>query len=129
MPDQYGYSSAQEILPRLLSTLKEVGGDYVEADYSGGNDEGGVDDVRVYRRFEENGEEQKVEIEAGTGRWGDPIYDLCNEVMSSKYYTWAGEFYASGTLYVDAREKRVWTEGGETIDAPNPDYDEINVSL
>ena len=50
MPDQYGYSSAQEILPRLLVALKEVGGDYVEADYSGGNDEGGVDDVRVYRR-------------------------------------------------------------------------------
>lgn len=110
----YGYRTASEVLPDLIAAIEEAGADLMEAVYSGGNDEGGVDDVLLYRRFEENGEEQRVQI-AYAGGWSDPVWELANEMMSSKYYSWAGEFEASGTLYCDTREKHAWTDGSEMV--------------
>lgn len=124
----YGYRTADLILPDLIAAIEEAGADLMEAGYSGGNDEGGVDDIILYRRFEENGEEQRVQI-AYAGSWSDPVWELANEMMSSKYYTWAGEFEASGTLYCDTREKHAWCEGGEMVYVEASIVDQIDVRL
>lgn len=45
----YGYRSTYSTKDNILRKLRELGATRMEASYSGGNDEGGVDDIRVLR--------------------------------------------------------------------------------
>ena len=46
--------------------------------------------------------------------WSDDdntLYALCNDILATEFYTWAGEFSAWGTLYADHASGKVWREG------------------
>jgi hypothetical protein len=98
----YG-ESEQAVKDRLLHTLHEHGIHRIEAAYSGGHDEGGIQELSAFNR-----QGNKIE---GHDNWEDPVYQACNDVLSTKFFSWAGEWSAYGTLYVDMGERRAWTEG------------------
>jgi hypothetical protein len=135
----------------------------MEAHYSGGNDEGGVDDVVVLRpagrdyllwplqevmygpekgslvrgyapvagpfptkkaaleharslegRFEAvKAEGEDVRLIGAEGSWDDEngLHRLVDDLLSHDFGTWAGDFSASGIVYADVAEGRVWREG------------------
>lgn len=109
----------------LLAALRDTGGVRLEADYSGGNDEGGVTNIRV---FDKKGE--KIDVpdtilrprKASDGSWVKndangmvqdyhPLWQAADEMLSTEFYTWAGEFSAWGTLYATTADGKVWREG------------------
>lgn len=109
----------------LLAALAETGGVRMEASYSGGNDEGGVNGLTV---FDAKGE--KVEIpdtiqrprKDSDGSWMQsdenglvtdyhPLWEAADAMLSTEFHTWAGEFSAWGTLYATTADRKVWREG------------------
>lgn len=120
---QFGYPSPGTAKGALLQALRESGASRLEAHYSGGNDEGGVDGLKL---LDADGKEFEVpnrgtyrpprEGERGWGPQGQvyeehPLWQAADEMLSTEYGSWAGEFSAYGTLYADLKENRVWREG------------------
>lgn len=85
----------------LLAAMRKAGVHRIEATYSGGHDEGGVQEMQLYN------------VSGGTVSLLDssPLWDACNEVLSTKFFSWALGCSVYGTLYVDLGEKRAWTSG------------------
>jgi hypothetical protein len=92
----------EEIRNKLIHTLHEHGISYIEAIYYGGHDEGGVQELTAR-------DKDGNDIETG-GTWEDPVWEACNDVLSTKYFTWALGCSVEGTLYVDMQQRKVWTE-------------------
>jgi hypothetical protein len=95
----------------LLAGMRKHGVHRIEATYSGGHDEGGIQEMTLFN------------ASGGTINGGDynDLWNACNEVMSTKYFSWALEGSVYGTLYVDLAEKRAWTVGEEERYAPDED--------
>ena len=107
----YLFPNPEAAKGRLLNELANIkGATRLEASYSGGNDEGGVDAVRV---FNATGEELALALifEPGEDAWEHPLWEAANAVVSTKYGTWAGEFSAHGTLYADLVLRMVAPQG------------------
>ena len=113
----------------LLAALRDTGGVRLEAAYSGGNDEGGVDGVKV---FDAKGEQIEVPDtilrprKDSDGSWVPvdengmvqdyhPIWEAADAMLATEFYTWAGEFSAWGTLYATTADGRVWREGSYEV--------------
>jgi len=109
----------------LLSALRETGGVRLEASYSGGNDEGGVNGITV---LDEKGE--KIDVpdmilrprKDSDGSWVHanedglvqdyhPLWKAAAAMLATEFYTWAGEFSAWGTLFATTADSKVWREG------------------
>jgi hypothetical protein len=152
--------SAATLKFAILDELRRLGATRMEAHYSGGNDEGGVDDVTVLRPVTEENPAwlvylhrpnwrqeivrdsfpsagpfssrqeadaaasvmEKAEVEqvtgdfvallgAEVGDWEHGLYAAVNDLLSLDFGTWAGDFSASGVVYADLNEGRVWREG------------------
>lgn len=99
------FGTAEENKAKLFAAMKEHGVSYLEAHYSGGNDEGGVDEVEVLK----DASGGLVTIESMG--WQHPIQEACDRVLSGEFGTWAGDFSASGRLYADMKENKVWRSG------------------
>lgn len=97
----YGRSE-HDVKRVLLEQMKEAGANRVEASYSGGHDEGGIQDMTV---FDSSGNEIAVDS------YNHPLWEACDAVLTTKFYSWALGMSVEGTLFVDMGEKRVWTEG------------------
>ena len=106
----YG-KTEHDIKRELLAAMRKHGVHRIEATYSGGHDEGGVQEMTLFN------------ASGGTLNGGDynDLYDACNEVMSTKYYSWALEGSVYGTLYVDLGERRAWTVGSVEVWAEEED--------
>jgi len=100
----------------------------VQVDYSGGNDEGGVNDITL---FDKDGkvmgrlEEEYIaeEYNPKTNKWertkepsadsklaeglGAPVY--------AKYYTFAGEFYVNGQVIYDVANRKIDMSGQREV--------------
>jgi hypothetical protein len=92
-----------DVKRELLAAMRKAGVHRIEATYSGGHDEGGVQEMQL---FDAGGELKIVEDDLR-----EPLWDACNEVLSTKFYSWALGCSVYGTLYVDLSEKRAWTSG------------------
>lgn len=105
--------SKEAIKASIFETLRSLNADYAEVDYSGGNDEGGVDDIVIYRHIEgADGEERlKLELPHEESRLDHDF----NELLSLDFGTWAGEFEAWGTVYADLRQNKVWRSGSQSV--------------
>lgn len=101
--------SKESIKDSIFAQLRELGADYAEAGYEGGNDEGGVNDVAIYRHLDEK-ERVEVALPEGFG-WESALHRDLDDLLSLDFGTWAGDFSASGTVYADLREQRIWREG------------------
>ena len=112
----------------ILAGVQELGGTYAEASYSGGNDEGGVDGVSIYRLAEEGQTENIAHLHLGVDYddyitcvdvsparegfgWDDPLWDAFQDLLNHDFGTWAGDFSASGSVFVDVDKKRIWRTG------------------
>jgi hypothetical protein len=118
MPSRYGEDPVA-ITRRLVNEMTRLRAGRLEADYSGGNDEGGVQGIHLFGR-----DGNRIE---GSYSWDSPIWALADELLSTKYGSWAGDWSAYGTLIVDAREHRAWTEG--QLQVYEADEDPVNVSF
>ena len=103
--EQFGYPSVETARRDLFAVMKSHGISYLEASYSGGNDEGGVDEVTVMK--DDRGKTITIE---GLG-WDHPIQEKCDRMLSTEYGSWAGEWSAYGILYADVKEGKVWRNG------------------
>ena len=121
--EAFGYPSQGTAKSALLAAISEAGGVRMEAEYSGGNDEGGVNGITVFdaegktldipdtiTRSQRPGDSE-WQVKDGLVTENHPIWQAADDMLSTEFYTWAGEFSAYGTLYADTREKKVWREG------------------
>lgn len=119
-----GYPSPVAARDALLAQVRTIGASRMEAHYSGGNDEGGVDTIKL---LDAKGKELKTpeawierepkpddppyRIRDGKVNDYHPLWQAADEMLSTEFGSWAGEFSAYGTLYADLKENRVWREG------------------
>ena len=106
-----------DIKKELLAIMKKEGVHRLEATYSGGHDEGGVQELSCW-----NGAGEVV-----NGLDDDALWDACNEVLGTKFFSWALGCSVYGTLHVDLSEKRAWTVG--EIEQYSEDTDPLEWNL
>jgi hypothetical protein len=131
-----GFPNQGTAKSELLKAVSDVGATRLEARYSGGNDEGGVDDVVLF-------DKAGAEIEApesfterdprpGDSEWAirngkvseyHPLWRAADDMLATEFGSWAGEFSAYGTLYADTKENRVWRDG--TYEVPMDERSEM----
>lgn len=115
----FGGEDPKAITRGLLVVIEKLGATRMEASYSGGNDEGGVDQIRLF-----NGQ---TPVEAPDDE--HPLWEFADNLLSTEYGTWAGEFHASGILHANVNGKRAWTEGTyETYDDTGMGQFDVSVS-
>lgn len=124
MMRNYGLKPGKEILASILTALENSGANWLSAEYSGGNDEGGVTLVSLVRGGTPHGDPSEGVVSRPS--YTDPIWELCEELLMLKFGTWAGEYEASGSLLVDRGQKRAWTEGSFYVSA---DDDGLEIEL
>ena len=123
--DPYGKHPGPYV-DKVLEYMQKVGAVRLEASYEGGNDEGGISGINVF--VDKDGKDvEQPPWSAETGEVypeghfnaGKPVtqYDptgfwqSLDNILSTRYGSWAGDFSAYGTLFVDVQERRAWTEG------------------
>ena len=124
-------SNEKKIMSRdeILATLKGMNVAKVEVLYSGGHDEGGVDQIDL---FDADGKKIRSmeEYYGGTMVWDEATKGwkpaeaptdeqrlsqaLCVPVYD-KYCSFAGDFYVNGTITWDVENRRVRNHGTEEI--------------
>ena len=109
----------------IWKIMDELGFARAELTYDGGNDEGGIQSI------------ESLTLKDGTVltsglvpnlNWQDPFWQACDALLSTKYYSWDGDWRAHGTLHVWADEKRAWTEGYKQVFVEADDEDTISVN-
>lgn len=137
--EQFGFPSAETAKAALFEQMKEVGASRLEASYSGGNDEGGVDEIKVLidadgrtipvpeRWYDRpaTAEDDDWEIRKGIVHVWNPLWEAADSVLSTEFGSWAGEYSAHGTLFADLKEGRVWRQGEmevSTYEEDNQEY-------
>jgi hypothetical protein len=134
--EAFGYPSAGSAKVVLLDAVREAGAVRLEADYSGGNDEGGVNEIRI---FDAKGEALPVpdswverDPKPGDSEWAiragkvseyHPLWAAADAMLSTEFGSWAGEFSAWGMLFADIKEDRVWRDG--TYEVPMDERSEM----
>lgn len=120
-----GGQNPQVVIAKAIEKMRAEGIAKIEADYSGGNDEGGVQQVRA---FKADGTEMELPSPWGGDREYDEesLWAMCDDILGSEFGTWAGEFYASGTLYIDpAHDPKCWRKGEYETPSSSEDYNEF----
>lgn len=103
-------------------------------DYSGGNDEGGVDSIKV--TYADGREELNpswcqrtyaaMVPNPDTGKWerktltraqmyANQVADIIEHPVYDRYYSFAGDFYVEGTLVYDVPEGKAYIDGVEQV--------------
>lgn len=126
----FGGENPETITQRLLEELTKLGAVRMEARYSGGNDEGGVDDIHLF-----GPEDQTVETPSswslrkpepgedvpwyrnkdGMVSEPHPLWVAADDLLSTEFGTWAGDFSAYGTLHANVQERCAWTDGSYEV--------------
>jgi hypothetical protein len=125
----FAYQSPASIKATIFAQMRELGADYLEAGYSGGNDEGGVDDVTLFRRAQprKRKDVSEVKVEGKLTRmervalpppgyldYQHPLHEAIDDLLSIDFGSWAGEFHAHGTVIADALTGKVTREGSQS---------------
>lgn len=133
--EQLGFPSEAAAKIALMEELKKAGAVRMEAHYSGGNDEGGVDDLKLFNEAEkeitapERGQyRDPVGDERGFGPNGqvyvyDSLWQAADDMLSTEFGSWAGEYSAYGVLHANLKEDKVWRDGQmSSYDDDHRDY-------
>ena len=101
----YGEPNINDVRRNLIREMNRASIYRLEGSYSGGHDEGGLDDDLTCL----DKDDRVVVLEVPEGNLA--LYQAVEDLLSTKFYTWALDCYVTGRVYVDLREKRAWTEG------------------
>jgi hypothetical protein len=113
----------------VFEALKKRGYTKAAVHFSGGNDEGGVDEVRLHpSKMDVDGDHFRevrcpTEYDEATRTWKPTRPPTEDELLSealgksvyAKYGSFAGEFYVSDTVVWDAEARKVYMEGQEEV--------------
>src|SRR5574338_968473 len=102
---EHYFGTAGNAKSNLLESMRKHGVAYLEARFSGGNDEGGVDEVSVMRDAAGN------DVELPNMGWEHELQEACDAMLSTEFGTWAGDFSAYGTLTADLKTGKVSRAG------------------
>ena len=110
----------QQIIDECVEAMKALGAVRLEGEYSGGNDEGGIEIMRLFGPND-------VEIECPPHSTQVPderspsgfrfeydesgIWAKADKVIGLEFGSWAGEFNAWGTLIVNADDRTARYDG------------------
>ena len=100
------YQSEASLKSAIFGEMRKRGADLMEASYSGGNDEGGVDGIKLFKLVVE----KKLEL-AFDEDYDGPLWSAVDDLLSIEFGTWAGEFSASGTVIAKLAERTVVRDG------------------
>lgn len=135
------FGEAGTFAEKVILEMEKLGADYLVATYTGGNDSGGVDGIRIYSgeieilAYEEDDLGYPIHraLEAGSltdisekmseeadGEYAHPLWIACDRLLSTEYYSWAGEFTAEGSVFAVRKNRRVWSRGIEQVYADSP---------
>jgi hypothetical protein len=107
---------------KVWAWLKSIGATKAIVEFSGGGDEGSIDDLEIFAG------EGKIKPEITGYAWagyGDSKSELTeDEIMGNalaqpiwdKYYTFAGEFHVHGTVTWNVEEGTVMMDGQESVE-------------
>lgn len=109
-----------EIRRSIVREMNRLGAYTLKGQYSGGHDEGGLEDLVIY---DKKGAEIPIE-----GRYDHPLWSAIDDLLSTKFYTWALGCSVYGHVYVDLKAKRAWTEGEMEETHYVSDSDPIEIS-
>lgn len=112
---------AEDAVKELFQSMADLGVVYLEAQYQGGGDEGGVQDIQAAQMA------SGVDISEEHTTWRSDLWMKADAILTCKYGGWAWEGTAWGMLYADATTGRVWTKGEHTIEEEDPDPIEVQV--
>lgn len=101
-----------------LRLLKEHGIAKVIIEFSGGNDEGGVDSASYFRSDtvkSADGEDEKVDVPETS-----ELSRACEASVYAKYTSFAGDFYVNGNVTFDVEAGTVVMEADEQIPTSHP---------
>lgn len=101
--EKYYDEKPEAVYNRLIHVLHEHGIHKLECTYSGGHDEGGVEELQAW---DKDGKE--IEVERG---WDQPVELAANQALSTRFFSWALGCSVYGTFHVDVGEKRMWSDG------------------
>ena len=88
----------------LIHRMHEYGVYRIEATYQGGHDEGGVEELQAW-------DSAAVLMEIEGMAWDHPLQEACNDVLSTKFLSWALGCTVVGILHADLELKKIWTSG------------------
>lgn len=117
--NMWGERDHNEIRRDLIREMNRLGAVRLEGEYSGGHDEGGLDWLAA---FDAEGERIPAENLGADHK----LYGVVDNLLSTKFYSWALESSVYGKVYVDLRSKRAWTEGHEETIEYREDSDPID---
>lgn len=105
-----GTQDPQTLIRQALSRMQEEGFIRIEANYEGGNDSGGVTHCEAHRA---DGTQVELAHAWAADKYDeDSLWAICDNILGTNFGTWAGEFYANGTLFIDPSDERTcWREG------------------
>jgi hypothetical protein len=114
--EHYG-KTIKQVKEELIHTLHLNKIYRLEGRYEGGHDEGGLEELQAW-------DKQGNELDIQDG--GD-VWHICNDVLTTKFLSWALGASVVGTLHVDMGKRKVWTEG--EIEMFVPDENPIDWSI
>lgn len=117
MRDTFG--DPREYAAKVLEQLSLLGAEFMWATYEGGNDEGGVTGIVLYRsvvqdNLSEPGGIDEIQLPTPL-TWESALWRATDELLSTEFGTWAGDYSAEGCVYAIASQKRVWSDGTEMV--------------
>jgi hypothetical protein len=126
---------------KALRELEAIGILRLKIAFSGGNDEGGVDDYtidatvpnmavpsleRVYPDLYDPTTRKYSERELSPAeRATNELLDLLEGPIDDRYGSFAGDFHVSGVLHYDVPNRKVWIGGDEAQPREEPFSDEL----
>lgn len=100
-------------IPKVLDYLARKGIAQVAVSYSGGNDDGHITEILV-RYNDGAATHAALSSTEFMANFGEPLFEALCRPLDDKYYSWAGEFSAWGSLIWDAPSRKVFFDGKET---------------
>lgn len=106
-----GLRSIDVLKAAIFEEMVKLGADVAQADYSGGNDEGGVDGVSLFRYAVDANGERKLEQISNVDHYEHPLHLAFDELLGHDFGSWAGEYQAEGTVTANLIEQTITREG------------------
>lgn len=118
-PGMWGEKDPNVVRRDLVREMNRLGVYRLEGTYAGGHDEGGLDDLSIF--------DKAGDSIPNTLTYDSALWQAVEDLLSTKFYSWALDCSVYGKVHVDLREKRAWTVGEEETTSYVEDTDPIDM--